>query len=149
MGEMYRPDSFRGPRPSKGLSYRLSPTGEAVVVTDQGLVLNSLIPRPYHIVHTPDVPLSHAAVNNGNILEANLDQVIRSGGFGKAIFAHELGHCIDDDIPLVERRDRLDRQVRYGELPHPERLPAINRVAQIDIRRELSAWDNAVDTTVR
>src|SRR5688572_16703169 len=117
MRELNRPESSRS-RPTKGLSYRLLRNNEAVVVTDQGLVLNSLIPPTFHVVHTPDQPLSQAAINNGNILEANLDQAIRTG-YGRAVLAHELGHGRDDDFPLVERRDRLDRQVRSGDLPHP------------------------------
>lgn len=145
MPEIYRPESFAGLRPSRGFTYRLSHIGEAVIMTDHGITLNSLIPPIFFVHHNPDIPLTQSAINTGNILEIDLDRVIRAGGFGRTILAHELGHCIDNDFSLVERRDRLARAVIFGELPVAERLPALNRVAQIDWQRELSAWGNAVD----
>lgn len=145
MPEIYHPESAQELPSSRNLTYRLSFNGEAVILTDHDITLNSLIPQKFFVHHNPDIPLTQSAINNGNILEINLDRVLRTGGFGRSILAHELGHCIDDDFSLVKRRDQLARAVMFGDLPVPERLPAINKVAQIDVQRELSAWGNAGD----
>jgi hypothetical protein len=129
--------------PSEELLVHHTPEGEAIITTGHGVVLNELLPECFFVQDTHK-HLMESKWDEEMFL-INLSQVIKTGSYGRAVLAHELGHFFADNQELSIERENILQQLFYTDITKSNKIAVINRIAQIDIQGELDGWECAKD----